>query len=123
MIGLPAPSQTAWSLESNPPFVRPIRRGTSLFEQSGRGAMHLQVHGIDHNALWLWTFTRQRGEDVVEHAQSAPAHEPVVECLVGPVLLGSVLPLQAVSDHVHDPADHVPVIYSWHGERQLALAR
>ena len=31
MSGRPSPSQTVWSFEFSPPFVRPIRRGTSPF--------------------------------------------------------------------------------------------
>jgi site-specific DNA recombinase len=43
--------------------------------------------------------------------------------LVRSVLLRSVLPLQAVADHVHDPADHPPVVYSGHAVRQRQVRR
>jgi hypothetical protein len=44
-------------------------QGTPLFEQARRGAVRLQVRGIDHDPFWLGTFTRRGGEDAVEYAQ------------------------------------------------------
>jgi len=65
---------------------------------------------VNHDALRLWPFAREPGEDAVEDTEPAPADEAIVERLLRPVALRRVLPLQAVPDHVDDPAYHTPVI-------------
>ena len=40
--------------------------------------MRLEVSGVDHQLIGLAALGRERGEDLVEHAKSAPAHEPVL---------------------------------------------
>src|SRR5271167_3976806 len=41
--------------------------------------MGLQMGGVDHDPLQLAALVRQRGENLVEHPQTAPANEPIVE--------------------------------------------
>ena len=60
--------------------------------------MCFQMCGVDHDAFGTWTFTGQRGEDAVEHAEPAPADEAVVERLVRSVALWRIFPLQAMLD-------------------------
>jgi hypothetical protein len=73
MRGLPSPLQTAWSFEFRPPLVRPIRRGTSPFEEAGCCPGGLQMRCIDHDPVWLSSLARQCREDAAEHAEPAPA--------------------------------------------------
>ena len=53
---------------------------------------------VDHKALRWAALGGQRGEDAVEHAQTAPTDEVVVERLMGTVGRGRVAPLEAMSD-------------------------
>ena len=57
--------------------------------------MRLEVRGVDHDPLGLGPFARQLGEDPVEHAHAAPAHETVVNRLVRAVTYGRVAPAQS----------------------------
>src|SRR3984893_3250339 len=57
--------------------------------------------------------------DVRGHAEATPADEPIVERLVRSVTARRVFPLQAMANHIDDPADHPPVIHT----RQPARAR
>jgi hypothetical protein len=45
------------------------------------------MRGIDHQLIGLAAFRRQRGEDLVEHAQAAPADEPIIDRLVRAIVL------------------------------------
>jgi hypothetical protein len=54
--------------------------------------MRLQGRGVDHDPLRLAALLGQRGEDLVEHAQPAPADEAIVDRLVRAILLGRVAP-------------------------------
>lgn len=62
--------------------------------------------GVDHDLLGSGPFASQPCEDAVENAQPAPADKAVVECLMRAVVLGRILPLQAVADDIDDPAHH-----------------
>jgi len=72
--------------------VRPTRRETAHFEQTGSGAVCLQVGGVDHQLLGSAALDRQRREDLVKHAEAASADEPVVDRLVRTVA-GRRIPL------------------------------
>lgn len=76
---------------------------------------------VDHDTLRLGAIVAERHEDLVEHPKPAPAHEAVVERLVRPIGLGRILPLQAVADHIDNPAYHTPVIDTRHpmGQRKM----
>jgi hypothetical protein len=63
------------------------------------------------------------GKNLVEHAKPAPPHEPVVNRLVRPVVARRITSAQSVADHKNDPANHPPVIYSWHSVRQWKIRR
>ena len=58
--------------------------------------MGLQMGGIDHDALRLWSFARQGREDTVKDTEPAPSDEAIIEGLVRPIVLGRIFPLQAV---------------------------
>jgi hypothetical protein len=92
--------------------------------------MRLQVLGVDHDALRLWSFSRETCKDAVEHPHPAPAYDPagivrstVEERLVGTVSLGRVLPLQAMLDDLDDSADHPPVVDPRHAVRKREKRR
>src|ERR1700678_568105 len=72
--------------------------------------MRLQMRGVDHDPLRLAALAGQFGENLVEHAQAAPAHEPIVDCLVRAIVGRSIAPAQPVLDHKHDRADDPPVL-------------
>src|SRR6202451_3234941 len=72
--------------------------------------MGLQMRGVDHDPLRLAALAGQFGENLVEHAQAAPAHEPIVDCLVRAIVGRSIAPAQPVLDHKHDRADDPPVL-------------
>src|ERR1700690_1665201 len=72
--------------------------------------MRLQMRGVDHDPLRLAALAGQFGENLVEHAQAAPAHEPIVDCLVRAIVGPSIAPAQPVLDHKHDRADDPPVL-------------
>jgi len=59
-------------------------------------------------------------EDLVEDAGPAPAHEVVVQRLVGTIGRWRIFPLQAVPDHVNDAA-HPPIIHSWNAVREREM--
>ena len=59
--------------------------------------MGFQMRGVDHDPLRFAGLARQFGENLVEHAQTAPAHEPVVDRLVRAVFARGVAPAQARS--------------------------
>ena len=65
---------------------------------------------VDHQLVGLAALGRQPGEDPVEHAQSAPADEAVIDRLVRAVVPGRVAPAQAVANNEDDPRDYPPVI-------------
>ena len=72
--------------------------------------MRLEVCTVDHDPLRLRSFTRETGKDAVKDTNLRPADEAIVECLVRPVALRCVLPLQAIADHIDDATDDAPVI-------------
>jgi hypothetical protein len=85
--------------------------------------MRLQVRGVDHDPLRLAALLGQRGEDLVEHAQPAPADEAVVDRLVRAILLGRVAPTKSPFDDEHDGADNPTVVHPCDAvrEREIAL--
>ena len=44
--------------------------------------MGFEMGRVDHQPARLASLARQFGENLVEHAKTAPAHEPVVDCLM-----------------------------------------
>ena len=81
-----------------------------LFEQAGRRPVCLQLGRVYHQLFCLAVALRKLDEDAPEHAQFAPAHEAVVDCLVRPVAWRQIAPPQAVADDKDDAADHPTVI-------------
>lgn len=72
--------------------------------------MCLEMCGIDHQPIGLPALGGKRGEDAVEHAQAAPANEPVVDGLVRAVTGRRISPAQPVPDHEDDAADDPAII-------------
>jgi Major Facilitator Superfamily len=119
--GRPASSHTACSLEFKPPLVRPIRRGTARFEQTGRRPMRLEVGRIDHQPVGLSTLSSEFGEYPAEHAQTASADEAVEDRLIRTVVFRRISPAQIIPDHRDDPADQFAVIDPRHSMRQRKI--
>src|ERR1035441_5601696 len=71
--------------------------------------MGFQVGRVDHQPARLASLARQFGENLVEHAKAAPAHEPIVDRLMRTVLARSIAPPQPVPDDEDDPANHPSV--------------
>ena len=77
--GRPCPSQTIWSLEIRPSFVRPIRSGESPFEQACRRAVSLEMGGVDHQGAIKRCFVCQLSENFIENTEPAPPDKAVVQ--------------------------------------------
>jgi hypothetical protein len=80
-----------------------------------------EVSGVDHQLVRLPAFGRQLGEDPVEHAQTAPADEPVVDRLVRAVAGRRITPAQSVPDHEDDAAYDPPIIDPRNAVRQWKI--
>src|ERR1700733_9187206 len=72
--------------------------------------MSLQMRGVDHDPLRLAALVRQGCENLIEHAQAAPANEPIVDRLVRTIVARSIAPTQPILDHKHNRADDPPVV-------------
>lgn len=72
--------------------------------------MSLEVRAVDHQALGHAALTSQSGKDASEHAELAPADEPVVKCLVRPVDGWRIFPLKPVTNDVNDAADDPAIV-------------
>lgn len=72
--GRPCLSPTAYGLEFRP--ARCVGE-QPLFEQAGGGAVGLEMGDVEHQLLGLRPLVSQLGQDAIEHAQPAPADEPV----------------------------------------------
>ncbi len=72
--------------------------------------MRLQMRRINHQARWLAGLARQFGKYLVEHTEAAPAHEPVIDCLVRTIAERRIAPAQTISDDEDDAADDPPVV-------------
>src|SRR5947209_2752505 len=73
----------------------------------------------EHQPLRCASLGRQGCEDACEYTEPAPTDEAVVQRLVRAIAGGCILPLQAISDDVDDPADHPAIV----NPRQAARAR
>lgn len=88
------------------------------FEQASRRAVSLQGGAVDCDHFRLARRLGQNDEDAVEHTQAAPANKTIVQGLVRTIVLGRIVPAQAVTDHEDDPGQHPPVIHPRHAVRQ-----
>jgi hypothetical protein len=71
--------------------------------------MRPQMRGVDHAPLGIAAPVRQRCENFVEHTQTAPANEPIVDRLVRDILWRRVAPAKPVLDYEHNRA-HDPAV-------------
>src|SRR3954468_23727116 len=65
---------------------------------------------IYHQPIRCACLAYQGREDELENAAPAPANKAIIQRLVRPIAGWCVFPLQAVMDHVDDPADHTAII-------------
>ena len=75
--------------------------------------MSLEMGAVDHDRPGGGAFPCQGLEDAVENPGLAPAHEAVVERLVGAVTGGRVAPHQPGSDDMDDTTDGLTVVDPW----------
>jgi len=75
--------------------------------------MGLEVGAVDHDSLRRPCLGGKRGEDAVEHTETAPADEATIQGLVRAIAEGRIAPLQAVADDVDDATQHTSVIHPW----------
>ena len=80
--------------------------------------MGLQMGRIDHQPARLASLARQLGENLIEHAETAPAHKPVVDGLVWTVVARGIAPAKPIPNDENDPADYPPVIKPGNAMRQ-----
>src|SRR6185312_871708 len=83
--------------------------------------MNFQMGRVDHQPARIAGLTRKLGEYLVEYAETAPAHKPVIDRLVRTILARSIAPAQSIPDDEDDPADHPPVIDSRDPVRQRKI--
>ena len=83
--------------------------------------MRLEVGGVDHQLVRLPTLGSELSKDPVEHAQAAPADEPVVDRLVRAIAKRRITPAQSVPDHEDDAAHDPPIIYPRNAMRQWKI--
>src|SRR5450755_76522 len=83
--------------------------------------MGFEMSGVDHQPPRLTSLARQLGKNLVEHAKTAPAHEPVVDCLVWTVVTRSITPAQSIADDKDDTADDQPIIHPWNTMRERKI--
>ena len=81
--------------------------------------MGLEVGGGDHDPVRLTRLACQLGEDAVEHAQPTLPDETIIDCLVRPVILGSITPHQPMLDDVDDGRHNPAAIDPRNTVRQL----
>src|SRR5450759_400013 len=80
--------------------------------------MGFEMGCVDHQPARLASLARQFGKNLVEHAKTAPAHEPIVDRLMRTVLARGIAPPQPVPDDKYDPTNHPSVINSGDTMRQ-----
>ena len=83
--------------------------------------MRLQMGGIDHKPGWFAGLMRQLGENLVEDAEAAPAHEPIVDRLVWAIVARCITSTQTVPDDEDDPTDHPPIVNPRNPVRQRKI--
>src|ERR1035438_1610128 len=83
--------------------------------------MGFKMGRVDHQPARLTSLARQLGENLVEHAKTAPAHEPVVDGLVRAVVTRSITPAQSIPDDKDDSADNQPIIHPWNAMRERKI--
>src|SRR6195256_3109752 len=79
------------------------------------------MRGVDHDPLRFAALGRQFGENLVEHAEAAPANKPIVDCLVRAIVARSVAPTQPVLDHKDDRADDPPIVHPRNPRREWKI--
>lgn len=93
-----------------------------LFEQAGGRPMRLQVrhidHRIDHQRIRPAALGGELGENAIEHAEPAPADEPVLDHLVRTILGRRIPPPQNVADDKDNPRNHPPIVHPRNPVRQ-----
>lgn len=65
--------------------------------------MRLEMGRVDHEPLGLAGFACPLRENLVEHAKTAPAHEPIIDRLVRPVVAGRIAQAQPILDDEDNP--------------------
>ena len=80
--------------------------------------MRREMGRVDHEPLGLAGFACPPRESLVEHAKTAPAHEPIIDRLVQTVVTWNIAPAQPILDDEDDPAEAPPVIRSGNAMRQ-----
>ena len=77
---------------------------------AGSRAVRLDVCGIDRHCPDHAGRAGQRVENASPHTLPAPTVEAVVNRRIRAVIGRAIAPTRARAQHVHDPADHTPII-------------
>jgi hypothetical protein len=64
------------------------------------------VSSVNHQTLGSGSFAGQLSEDFIEDTKTAPAHEAIIDRLVGSVLFRRIPPAKSITDNKNDPGDH-----------------
>src|ERR1700686_2679587 len=74
--------------------------------------MRFDVRGVDHLRVCRPSVPSELPEQVFPDATSRPAYEAVIDRRRWTISFRAIAPAASTLEHVHDPADHAPVIYS-----------
>ena len=119
----PLASASAWIFVLRPPRERPTACFCSPFSARCR-AVRFDVRGVDHLRVCGSPIPGKLPEQVFPDATPRPAHEAVIDRRRRTISFRTIAPAAATLEHVHDPADHAPVICSLdaaHIRRQMRL--
>ena len=83
-----------------------------FFVQACRGAVSLEVSGVEHQGSITRSLVCQLSENLFEHTEFAPSEEAIVQRFVRTILFRGIPPPQAVFNDVDDTADDALVIDS-----------
>ena len=72
--------------------------------------MRFHVRTIEQDLRWRATRSSERRKSVLPNALRPPAHKPIVERLMGPVVRRRILPSTPGLQHLDDAADHPAII-------------
>jgi hypothetical protein len=80
--------------------------------------MRFEMCAVDHDAIRFAGASSERRKDTIKYAQSAPAHETVVQGLGWSICSRCIAPTQTVADDKDDSTDHAAIIDAGNTMRQ-----
>jgi hypothetical protein len=98
-----------------------IRLGRDPLLAGSPPSVRLEMTSIDHQLIGFVILGRQLGKESVEHAQGAPADEPVIDRLMRAVISRCVTPTEAVPNRKDDATHDTAIINPRNAMRQWEI--